>query len=284
MRGVGTIEGFHDFALRRGGLTVYPQLLFDSTAKGNSGLLNSGLPELDELLGGGIEAGTSTLVLGPAGSGKSTLCAQYSTVERAKTAIYLFEERRKTYLARCDALGMRLSELQTSGQVLIEQVEAGSVSPGEFSYRIKRAVEDEGVTVVLIDSLNGYLNAIPQVSEPLARMHELVSYLNEHGVATLMVVAQHGMIGSMQAPLDISYLADCVVMLRFFEAGGAVRRAISVVKKRSGPHESTIRELRVGPNRLHVGEALADFDGVLTGIPRYHGTAGPLLSNGHDAG
>jgi circadian clock protein KaiC len=179
---------------------------------------------------------------------------------------------------------MRLSELQTSGQVLIEQVEAGSVSPGEFSYRIKRAVEDEGVTVVLIDSLNGYLNAIPQVSEPLARMHELVSYLNEHGVATLMVVAQHGMIGSMQAPLDISYLADCVVMLRFFEAGGAVRRAISVVKKRSGPHESTIRELRVGPNRLHVGEALADFDGVLTGIPRYHGTAGPLLSNGHEAG
>ncbi|HEY7448823.1 MAG TPA: ATPase domain-containing protein [Vicinamibacterales bacterium] len=284
MRGVATIEGFHDFSLRRGGLTVYPQLLFDSTAKGNSGLLESGLPELDELLGGGIEAGTSTLVLGPAGSGKSTLCAQYATLERAKTAIYLFEERRKTYLARCDALGMRLSELQTSGQVLIEQIEAGSVSPGEFSYRIKRAVEEEGVTIVLIDSLNGYLNAIPQVSEPLARMHELVSYLNERGVATLMVVAQHGVIGSMEAPLDISYLSDCVVMLRFFEAGGAVRRAISVVKKRSGPHESTIRELRVGPNRLHVGKTLADFDGVLTGNPRYHGAAGPLLFNGHDAG
>jgi circadian clock protein KaiC len=283
MRGVGTVEGFHDFALRRGGLTVYPQLTFGSSPVGRSTSIQSGLSELDELLGGGIQPGTATLVMGPAGSGKSTLCAQYATAGTAKAAIYLFEERRNTYINRGDALGMGLSELCESGRVLIEQVEAGSVSPGEFSYRIKSVVENNGVTIVLIDSLNGYLNAIPQVNEPQARMHELVSYLSECGVATLMVVAQHGVIGSMEAPLEMSYLADCLVMLRFFEASGAVRRAISVVKKRTGPHESTIREFRIGPHHLQVGKALADFDGVLTGAPRYHGAAGPRLSNGHVA-
>jgi circadian clock protein KaiC len=283
MRGVGTIEGFHDFALRRGGLTVYPQLTIGSSAHGTLRSIQSGLSELDDLLGGGIQPGTTTLVIGPAGSGKSTLCAQYASFGTARSAVYLFEERRKTYISRCDALGMRMSELCKSGQVLVEQIESGSLSPGEFSYKIKGTVEKEGVTIVLIDSLNGYLNAIPQVNEPLARMHELVSYLNECGVATLIVVAQHGVIGTMEAPLDISYLADCLVMLRFFEAGGAVRRAISVVKKRTGPHEPTIRELRIGPTRLHVGKVLVDFEGVLTGVPRYHGASGPLLSNGHGA-
>jgi circadian clock protein KaiC len=243
-------------------------------------IISSGVPELDDLLGGGLQTGTTTLVIGPAGTGKSTLCAQYTTVSDRKTAVYLFEERQKTFTDRCNALGMNLSERVNSGQVVIQQIEPGTFSPGEFSHLIQSAVEEGGAKIILIDSLSGYLNAIPQVHEPLARMHELVSYLNESGVTTLMVVAQHGVIGSMEAPLDVSYLSDCLVMLRFFEAAGEVRRAISVVKKRTGPHEATIRELRIGPNRLRVGDALTEFEGVLTGVPKYLGTAEPLLSNG----
>lgn len=279
MRGMGVIEGFHDFALRRGGLTVYPQLQFVPSAEQEQTVIRSGLPELDELLGGGLQTGTTTLVIGPAGTGKSTLCGQYVTLGDLKTSIYLFEERQKTYIDRCDALGMHLTDRVNSGQVIIEQIEPGTLSPGEFSSRIQRSVEEGGVKIVVIDSLSGYLNAIPQVDEPLARMHELVSYLNGSGVATLMVVAQHGVIGSTAAPVDVSYLSDCLVMLRFFEAAGEVRRAISVVKKRTGPHEATIRELRIGPHRLRVGNALTDFEGVLTGVPRYLGAAGPLLTD-----
>jgi circadian clock protein KaiC len=279
MRGMGVIEGFHDFALRRGGLTVYPQLQSASAPEQDPILIRSGLPELDELLGGGLQTGTTTLVIGPAGTGKSTLCGQYVTLGDLKTSIYLFEERQKTYIDRCDALGMHMTDRVNSGQVIIDQIEPGTLSPGEFSSRIQRSVEEGSVKIVVIDSLSGYLNAIPQVNEPLARIHELVSYLNGSGVATLMVVAQHGVIGSMAAPVDVSYLSDCLVMLRFFEAAGEVRRAISVVKKRTGPHEATIRELRIGPNRLRVGSALTDFEGVLTGVPRYLGAAGPLLTD-----
>jgi circadian clock protein KaiC len=280
MRGMGVIEGFHDFGLRRGGLAVYPQLEYGSSVHREPAIISSGVPELDDLLGGGLQTGTTTLVIGPAGTGKSTLCAQYTTVSDRKTAVYLFEERQKTFTDRCNALGMNLSERVNSGQVVIQQIEPGTFSPGEFSHLIQSAVEEGGAKIILIDSLSGYLNAIPQVHEPLARMHELVSYLNESGVTTLMVVAQHGVIGSMEAPLDVSYLSDCLVMLRFFEAAGEVRRAISVVKKRTGPHEATIRELRIGPNRLRVGDALTEFEGVLTGVPKYLGAAGPLLSNG----
>ena len=279
MRGMSVIEGFHDFSLRRGGLTVYPHLQSVSSAEQERTVIRSGLPELDELLGGGLQTGTTTLVIGPAGTGKSTLCGQYVTVGNLKTSIFLFEERQKTYIDRCDALGTNLTDRVNSGQVIIEQIEPGTLSPGEFSSRIQRSVEEGGVKIVVIDSLSGYLNAIPQVNAPLARMHELVSYLNDSGVATLMVVAQHGVIGPMEAPLDISYLSDCVVMLRFFEAAGEVRRAISVVKKRTGPHEATIREFRIGPNRLQVGNALTEFEGVLTGVPRYLGTPGPLLTD-----
>ncbi len=278
MRGMDVREGFHDFALRRGGLTVYPQLQFGSSPERERIMIRSGLPELDELLGGGLQTGTTTLVIGPAGTGKSTLCAQYVTVGDLKTSMYLFEERQKTFLGRCDALGMHLTDRLNSGQVVIDQIEPGTLSPGEFSWRIQRSVE-EGVKIVVIDSLSGYLNAIPQVNAPLARMHELVSYLNDSGVATLMVVAQHGVIGPMEAPLDVSYLSDCLVMLRFFEAAGEVRRSISVVKKRTGPHEATIREFRIGPHRLQVGNALTEFEGVLTGVPRYLGTRSPLLTD-----
>jgi circadian clock protein KaiC len=176
---------------------------------------------------------------------------------------------------------MQLSQRLAGGSVTIEQIEPGDMSPGEFSYRVVDAVKHRGAKVVLIDSLNGYLNAIPQVEAPLVRMHELLSFLNERGVATIIVVAQHGVVGSrMTTPLDVSYLADSVVLLRFFEAHGHVRRALSVMKKRTGTHESTIRELRLGPDRLHVGSALSEFQGVLTGVPHYVGAAESLDHGG----
>jgi circadian clock protein KaiC len=220
------------------------------------------------------------LLIGPAGSGKSTLAAQYaaSGVTKERAAIFLFDERMGTFVSRCDALGMQLSARLADGSVTIQQVEPGEMSPGEFSFRVRQAVERDDARVILIDGLNGYLNAIPQVEAPLVRMHELLSFLNERGVATLMIVAQHGIVGAqMQTPLDVSYLADSVVLLRFFESQGMVRRAVSVMKKRSGPHESTIREFRIGPERLHVGKALSEFQGVLTGVPHYLGKPGPML-------
>ena len=275
LRGVNAVEGFHDFAIRRGGLEVFPQV-----AGGGERPLHpeagveSGLPELDRLLGGGLTWGTTTLLIGPAGSGKSTLAAQYaaSGVTRTNAAIFLFDERASTFVSRCDALGMRLSARLRDGSVTVDQIEPGVMSPGEFSHRVAAAVNHGGARVVLIDSLNGYLNAIPQVEAPLVRMHELLSFLNERGVATIIVVAQHGVVGArMISPLDVSYLADTVVLLRFFEAHGLVRRALSVMKKRTGRHEATIRELRIGPDQVQVGAALSDFQGVLTGVPQYIG-------------
>jgi circadian clock protein KaiC len=281
MRGVAAIEGFHDFVIRRGGLEVFPQLVAGTAGTHRpTAQVESGVAELDQLLGGGLTWGTTTLLIGPAGSGKSTLSAQYaaSGITSANASIFLFDERASTFTTRCDALGMKLSERLANGSVTLEQIEPGSMSPGEFSFRVRQAVEKRQSRVILIDSLNGYLNAIPQVEAPLVRMHELLSFLNEHDVATLIVVAQHGIVGShMTTPLDVSYLADAVVLLRFFESAGTVRRALSVMKKRSGPHESTIREFQIGPDRLRVGDALSDFHGVLTGIPQYVGTQPPAM-------
>jgi circadian clock protein KaiC len=279
-RGVATVEGFHDFVIRRGGLDVFPQLTAARGSAPRAGEVQSGIAELDQLLGGGLTWGTTTLLIGPAGSGKSTIAAQYTAtgVTGGNGAVFLFDERASTFVTRSDALGMKLGERLQSGNVTLTQIDPGDMSPGEFSFRVRTAVERDGARVILIDSLNGYLNAIPQVEAPLVRMHELLSYLNEHGVMTLLVVAQHGIVGSnMATPLDVSYLADTVVLLRFFESAGVVRRAMSVMKKRSGPHEQTIREFQLGPDRLHVGSALSDFQGVLTGVPHYIGASAPLL-------
>jgi circadian clock protein KaiC len=279
-RGVSIVEGFHDFVIRQGGLDVFPQLVAANESMARAGVVASGMAELDQLLGGGLTWGTTTLMIGPAGSGKSTLAAHYaaSGVTQTNGAIFLFDERASTFIARCDALGMKLSERLASGHVKLTQIEPGDMSPGEFSHRVRLAVERDNARVILIDSLNGYLNAIPQVEGPLVRMHELLSFLNERGIVTLMVVAQHGIVGSnMATPIDVSYLADTVVLLRFFESAGVVRRAVSVMKKRSGPHEQTIREFQLGPDRLHVGAALSDFQGVLTGVPHYIGAAAPLF-------
>ncbi|MBW8861726.1 MAG: AAA family ATPase, partial [Acidobacteria bacterium] len=242
----------------------------------------SGVAELDLLLGGGIGWGSTTLLIGPAGSGKSTVAAHYAASMELpnKAAVFLFEERPDTFLLRCDALGMQLSARVNSGAIELVQVKPGELSPGEFLHLVREAVEARGAGLVMIDSLNGYLNAIPQSDAPLVRMHELLAYLNGRGIASLVIVAQHGIVGSgMMTPIDVSYLADTVILLRFFEAAGQVRKAISVVKNRSGTHETTIRELRIGPGSLRVGAALTEFQGVLTGVPQYIGTAAPLLKN-----
>jgi circadian clock protein KaiC len=284
MRGMAVTEGFHDFIIVRGGLLVFPQLITGTvTAPVTDGQVHSGSPELDALLGGGLTWGTTSLFIGPAGVGKSTVTAQYlcgAADPTVKAAVFLFDERLKTFVARCDALGMRASERIASGHLIPQQVEPGATSPGEFSHRVRRLVEEEGVRLVGIDTLNGYLNAIPATDAPIVRMHELLSFLNEQSIATMIVLAQHGTVGaSMPTPIDLSYLADAIVLFRFFEAAGQIRKAISVVKKRTGTHETMIRELKIGPVRVQVGEPLTEFHGILTGVPQYTGAAKPLLSD-----
>jgi len=280
LRGVAATEGFHDFKIERGGLVVFPQLMPTSNDRPRTAMIRSGIDALDRLVGGGLTWGTCTLLLGPAGCGKSTLAAQYvsATADVCPAAVFLFDERRATFVDRCEALGMDIRSRVVSGHLTIEQIEPGEISPGEFADRVRRRVDGDGCRVVMIDSMNGYLHAIPSGHAPLVRMHELLAYLNERDVATILITAQHGMMGmNMVAPIDVSYLADCVIMLRFFEANGSVRKAISVVKKRTGSHESTIREYAIGPDRVRVGEPLTDFHGVMTGVPQYVGTSGPLL-------
>jgi circadian clock protein KaiC len=283
MRGLAVTEGFHDFVIARGGLTVFPQLVADARPHGDGQPIRSGLEELDALLGEGLTWGTTTLLIGPAGVGKSTVAAQYlcaAANPSARAAVFLFDERLKTYVARCDALGMRATERIGSGHLIPQQVEPGVTSPGEFSHCVRRLVDEEGVRLIGIDTLNGYLNAIPTTDAPIVRMHELLTFLNERSVATLIVLAQHGTVGAaMPTPVDLSYLADVIVLFRFFEANGRIRKAISVVKKRTGQHETAIRELKLGPQRLHVGEPLTEFHGILTGAPLYTGSAKPLLSD-----
>lgn len=284
LRGTSVIEGFHDFVIVRGGLTVFPQLVPDASDGARPSIpVTSGMSELDALLGGGLTWGTTTLFIGPAGVGKSTVAAQYlcgAANPTAKAAIFLFDERQATFVARSDALGMDASGRMASGHLTIEQVDPGVTSPGEFSHRVRRLVDHEGVRLIGMDTLNGYLNAIPSVDAPVIRMHELLSFLNERGVVTLLVLAQQGMVGAASStPIDLSYLADTIVSMRFFEAAGEVRKAISVVKKRTGAHESSIRELMLGPDHIRVGPPLREFRGVLTGVPQYDGSDSPLISD-----
>jgi circadian clock protein KaiC len=284
LRGTAVTEGFHDFLIARGGLVVFPQLVPGPTPGPRPPQpITSGLPELDALVGGGLSWGTTTLFIGPAGAGKSTLAAQYlcgAANPDAKAAVFLFDERLSTFVARCDALGMRASERIASGHLQVQQIDPGMSSPGEFSHRVRRFVDEQGVRIVGFDTLNGYFNAIPSTDAPVTRLHELLSFLNERLVATLVVLAQHGMVGeALPAPIDLSYLADAVVLLRFFEAEGLVRKAISVMKKRTGVHETSIRELMIGRGGIRVGQPLMQFHGVLTGAPHYVGSNVPLMAN-----
>ena len=276
LRGVSYVAGFHDFKIQTGGIRVFPRLENRRQARALSGsTLKSGIAAVDALLGDGMPMGTCSLILGPAGVGKSTLAAQYlcaAASKKLKAAAFLFDEQRATFISRSDALGMNLSKWTERGAIKVAKVEPGVMSPGEFSHAVRKAVEDDQVRVVLIDSLTGYLTAIPERDAAVVRIHELTSYLASCGVATMLTVAQQGMMGpSMLTPVDVSYIADTIFMLRFFEAFGQVRKALSVVKKRTGIHENTLREFGVVKGRLHVGEPLTQFRGVLTGVPEFVG-------------
>jgi circadian clock protein KaiC len=250
---------------------VFPCLVaVGSRRDANHGTASTGLAEFDALLGGGLDRGTSTLFIGPAGAGKSAIATRIAVAaaERGEhVAMYLFDEGLDTFRRRAAGLGTDVTEHVASGRIVLVQVDPAEMSPGEFADGIRRAVETDGASVVVIDSLNGYMNSMPEERFLLAQLHELFMFLRHHGVLAISVVAQHGLVGQMQTPVDLSYLADNVVLLRFFEASGAVRQAISVLKKRSGPHEKTIRELRLGHSTIEVADPLTDFHGVLTGVP-----------------
>ena len=271
LRGSSFREGFHDYGIRKGGLSVYPRLV---AAEHKTSFLHeqisSGIKELDALVGGGINRGTSTLIMGPAGAGKSTIAAKYAfaAMERGEpAAVYLFDEGTQSYLSRLKSLGLNAEPFLKNGRFLLHQVNVAELSPGEFVDRVHRAVDTDGAKVVILDSLNGFMNAMPGEKFLPMQLHELTTFLNQKGIASFMVLAQYGLIGrEMQTPVDVSYLADSVLLLRFFEANGEVRQAISMIKKRSGSHERTIRELRLH-HGIVVGDPLFDFKGVLTGVP-----------------
>jgi circadian clock protein KaiC len=273
LRGSRFRGGFHDFTIKTGGIEVYPRLVAaDHRQDFKTDAVTSGVAEFDALLGGGLDRGTATLIMGPAGSGKSSLAAHFAAEAAGRgeaAASFIFDEGVNTYLNRAAGLGLDLRAHVEAGLLKVQQVDPAELSPGEFAHAVCDAVTSGGARVVIIDSLNGYLQAMPDERFLTAQMHELLMYLNQQGVVTLLVMAQHGFMGAMMnSPVDVSYLADAVVLLRYFEAAGAIRRAISVVKKRTGPHEDTIRELRLSASRgVEVGEPLTAFRGVLTGVP-----------------
>ena len=280
-RGQPFRSGFHDFMIRTGGLEVFPRLVpKEHGTHTSSGTLSSGIAELDSLLGGGIETGSSTLILGPAGSGKSMIVFQFAAaaIERGeKAALFAFDEELGLLFRRTKAMGLDLETFHKEGKLIVEQVDAAELSPGEFSHRVRQCVEDNAVRTVIIDSLNGYQQAMPEEQSLILHMHELLQFLNRSGIATFVTVAQHGLVGDMKTPVDVTYLADTVILLRFFEASGRVRRAISVIKKRTGAHEDTIREFKISSGGLSLGQPLHHFHGVLRGIPTYIGKTMPLL-------
>jgi circadian clock protein KaiC len=287
-RGVKYRGGYHDFAIRTGGIIVYPRLVAsehrdDFTPQ----RLTSGLPEVDELLGGGIDRGTSTLIMGPAGAGKSALATQYvnAAAERGENAaVFIFDESRGTLFLRSRAMKMRLAEHVASGRVSLQQIDPAEIPPGEFVHLVREAVESRHISVLVIDSLNGYMNAMPEESFLTIQMHELLTYLGQKGVATILVVAQHGLLGhNMLTPVDVSYLADCVILLRYYEHAGEILKAMSVVKKRSGAHEKTIRPLQMGKDGLVVGKPLSEFHGVLTGVPLMDNNVSNLFGSDRSA-
>jgi circadian clock protein KaiC len=276
-------EGFHDYVIVRGGLRVFPRLV-SGEHRGRPTLseaLPSGIGELDALFNGGVQRGTSTLIVGPTGCGKSTLCAQFvlsGAKRKEKGAIFTFDETRQSFLERSRGLGLDFDPYLKDGTIYLQQVDPADLSPGEFIDRIREGVEHRHWRIVVIDSLNGLLNSMSEEQALTVQLHELLSYLNQIGVASFLVLAQYGLLGSaVSSPTDVSYLADNVLLLRYFEAGGEVRQALSVVKRRSGPHERSIRELFIRDGRLIIGDPLVNFTGVLTGTPEYKG-GHPLLS------
>jgi len=271
-RGSNFGSGYHDFVLRKGGLAVFPRLVAAEHGKHyERSLIASGVTALDQLLGGGVERGTSILMVGPPGSGKSTLALQYAVAAADRgdhVASFIFDESRSALLSRAAGLSLRFKEGGGPGEIALRQIDPVEISPGEFAADVRTAVERDAARVVIIDSLNGYLNAMTQPNFLTAQLHELLMYLGNHGVTTFLVVAQSGMVGaSMSTPVDTSYLADAVVLLRYFEHAGAVKKAISVLKKRTGGHEESIREVWFDGAGVHLSEPLLGLRGILTGVP-----------------
>lgn len=281
MRGVKYRGGFHDFAIETGGVTVFPRLIAAEHHRDfTDDLLSTGLIEFDEMLGGGITPGTNTLLNGPSGVGKTTTAvrAGLTAIERGeKAAYFLFDEGIATMMARSRAMGMDLQPCIDSGAMQVFQIDPAEVTPGEFASWVRRAVETDGVRFIAIDSLNAFLQAMPGEKYLLLQMHEMLSYLNQQGVVTFLILGQHGIIGDVRSEIDLSYLSDTIVLFRYFEARGNVLKAISVAKSRTTEHQSSIREFRLTPGGIEIGIPLKDFEGVLTGLPTYHGET-PLLS------
>jgi circadian clock protein KaiC len=284
LRGQSFREGFHDFQIRRGGIDVFPRLVAAEHRRVHGGPdIESGLARLDSLMGGGISKGTSTLITGAAGTGKSSLASQYvkAAVERGEhAAVFLFDESIATYLERSSGVGIDIEQYVEAEKISLRPVDPAELTPGEFTHSLREIVEKNHSSIVVIDSLNGYLNAMPSDRFLALHIHELLTYLGHKGVTTLMTMTQHGLVGNtMGVPLDVSYIADSVILLRYFEAFGEVKQAISVIKKRTGRHERTIRELRM-ENGIQVGEPLSDFRGVLTGVPEFVGSSQPKMEPG----
>lgn len=273
--------GFHDFTIVTGGVNVFPRLVAaEHRTRFDRAQAPSGIAGLDDLLGGGVERGSSVLILGPAGTGKSLVSIVFAMAAVARgerAALFVFDEELGLLFERMRGLGIDLEATRDAGQLLIEQVDAAELSPGEFAHRVRACVDSNQIKTVVIDSLNGYQAAMPDEGSLILHIHELLQYLNRQGATTLMTVAQHGLVGDMKSPVDVTYLADTVVLLRYFEALGHVKRAISVIKKRTGRHETTIREYVIGRGGLTLGAPLDGFQGVLRGVPNYVGEREPLL-------
>src|SRR5215217_5183945 len=284
MRGIKYSGGFHDMSINTGGVCVYPRLIAaEHPGRADSQMFATGVDGLDALLGGGLVPGTTTLLSGPAGEGKTTAAVRcmVSALQRGeRAAFFLFDERLPTLMLRSAALNMDLRPHVEEGRLTIRQIDPAELSPGGFAAAVRDSVERDGAKVVVVDSLNAYLQAMPEDRHLTLQMHELLSYLGRQGVVTLMILGQHGLVGDIRSDIDLSYLADTVLLLRFFEADGEVRKAVSVVKTRTTDHERTIREFRVDRSGMSIGAPLRDFRGILTGVPTYRGDAAPLMSIG----
>lgn len=273
-RGRSFSSGYHDYEIHFGGISLFPRLVAaEHRRPGVQGHVESGMPQLDALLGGGLDRGTSTLLVGAAGTGKSSLATQFMVAAAARgerSAMFTFDESVQSMVTRSAGMGFEIQRYLDEGLIHIATIDPAELSPGEFTHCIRQAAEVDGARVIVIDSLNGYLNAMPEERFMIVQLHELLAYLGQLGVVTILVNAQQGLIGQMASNIDVSYLADGVILLRYFESRGKVRQAISVLKKRTGAHERTIRELSIDNNGLHIGEPLREFRGVLTGVPHEH--------------
>ena len=283
LRGVKFRGGWHDYTISTGGLNVFPRLVAAEHRHAADGAVaSSGIAELDALLGGGVHRGTSLLLMGAAGTGKTTIATQFVAAAVARgerAAMYLFDESLDTWRRRSAGVGIDLSAAAGEGRLTLRPVDPAEMAPGEFVQHVRDSVERDGARLVVIDSLNGYLNAMPEERFLTIHMHELLMYLGQRGVLTILVMAQHGLMGRMESPLDVSYLSDSVLLLRYFEARGEIRQAVSVIKKRTGAHERTIREYQITGAGLRLGPPLVEFHGVLTGVPSYDGRDKPLLKD-----